>query len=209
MGELSLRDIAEQTGADKLNHKYESKYEAHLDQFRLQKIKLLEIGVKHGASLAMWEQYFPHADIFGMDIDPACRQYETARSKVFIGDQANPADLRSMLERIGPPLDVIIDDGGHTMVQQRTSFEVLFDQLRPGGLYIVEDTHTSYREKNGGGEPGKPDTFIAMLKGLLDDVHFRVLQKRGVNVRFSVAEVHVYPKICFIRKGKQLAEPGR
>jgi hypothetical protein len=201
--ELSLREIAEKTAADKFNHKYESKYEAHLGQFRREKIRLLEIGVKRGASLAMWEQYFPHAEIFGLDIDPACRQFETARSRIFIGDQASPADLRSMINGIGAPLDIIIDDGGHTMLQQRTSFEVLFEHVRPGGLYIVEDTHTSYREKNGGGEPGKPGTFIAMLKELLDDVHYRVLHKRGVNVRFSVSEVHVYPKICFIRKGKQ------
>lgn len=199
--DLSLREIAEKTGADKLNHKYESKYEAHLGPLRRDNVRLLEIGVKHGASLAMWEQYFPQAEIFGLDIDPACRQFETPRSTIFIGDQADPTSLRSMMARIGPPLDIIIDDGGHTMAQQRTSFEVLFEYVRPGGLYIVEDTHTSYREKNGGGEPGKPDTFIALLKGLLDDVHYRVLEKRGVRVRFPVSEVHVYPKICFIRKG--------
>ena len=47
------------------------------------------------------------------------------------------------------------------------------------GLYIVEDTHTAYRDTHGGGEAGTPDTFIMLLRGLLDDLHYRVLRKQG------------------------------
>jgi demethylmacrocin O-methyltransferase len=202
---LSLREIAERCGVDKLQHKYEAHYEAHLGPLRNERVRLLEIGVKKGASLAMWEEYFPHAQIFGLDIEPSCLNCGTARSRVFIGDQADRVTLSAIIEQIGSPLDVVIDDGGHTMVQQRTSFEVLFAHVRTGGFYIVEDIHTSYREKNGGGERGRPDTFIALLKGLVDDLHHRTLTKRGDRVEFPVAEVHAYPKICFIRKGKPLA----
>lgn len=201
---VTLREIAERTGADKLKHKYESHYETHLGPWRESRIRLLEIGVKRGASLAMWEQYFPLADIFGLDIEPACRRYETDRSKIFVGDQEDPACLRTVMAQIGQPLDVVIDDGGHTMKQQRTSFETLFEYVRPGGLYIVEDTHTSYRDTHGGGAPGTADTFIMLLKGLLDDLHFRVLRKQGYADRFPVSAVHAYPKICFIVKGDHL-----
>lgn len=37
-----------------------------------------------------------------------------------------------------------IDDGGHSWNQQRTSFDVLFPAVVPGGVYILEDLLTSY-----------------------------------------------------------------
>jgi hypothetical protein len=48
-----------------------------------------------------------------------------------------------MFNTIDGPLDLIIDDGGHTMRQQQTSFGFLFRHLKVGGIYIIEDLHTS------------------------------------------------------------------
>ena len=50
-----------------------------------------------------------------------------------------------------PPLDILIDDGGHTMNQQITTFEVLFDKVKEDGIYLCEDLHTSYFKYFGGG----------------------------------------------------------
>jgi hypothetical protein len=40
--------------------------------------------------------------------------------------------------------DIIVDDGGHTMAQQTTSLVHLLRKVKSGGLYIIEDLHTSY-----------------------------------------------------------------
>ena len=53
------------------------------------------------------------------------------------------------MEIIGEPVDIIIDDGGHYMHQQQISFGFLFAYMRSGGLYFIEDLHTSYWPYNG------------------------------------------------------------
>ena len=43
----------------------------------------------------------------------------------------------------GGNYDIIIDDGGHEYRQQKPTFEVLWSQLSPGGLYYIEDLQVS------------------------------------------------------------------
>ena len=67
-------------------------------------------------------------------------------------------------------VDLIVDDGGHKMHQQITSFRELWPKLKDRGLYIVEDTHTSYWPGFGGGfREGK--SFIEFAKDLIDRMH--------------------------------------
>jgi hypothetical protein len=40
--------------------------------------------------------------------------------------------------------DIIIDDGSHDPKHQLITFEHLFSNLKPGGIYIIEDIETSY-----------------------------------------------------------------
>ena len=127
---------------DKWHHYFEI-YERHLARLRPANPTLLEIGVQGGGSLEMWRQYFGHAaPVYGIDIDPAVRRHEDIATKIFIGDQANAGFLRDVLAQTGP-LDLVIDDGGHTANQQITSFETIYPTLSETGIYLVEDTHTS------------------------------------------------------------------
>ena len=70
--------------------------------------------------------------------------------KIEFGDQADPMFLLDVAAKHGP-FDVIVDDGGHKMHHQKVSFNTLWSQLADGGLYIVEDTHSSYWPGFGGG----------------------------------------------------------
>jgi hypothetical protein len=64
--------------------------------------------------------------------------------KCGVADQSNQIQLRNLLTEWGNPIfDIIIDDGGHTVKQQRVSIETLWAQLKSGGYYIVEDLHTN------------------------------------------------------------------
>ena len=131
---------------------------------------VLEIGVFHGGSLQMWKEYFgPGARIVGIDIDPRCRQFEEEQISVMIGDQADRGFLAEVRQRL-PQIDIVIDDGGHTMQQQITSFEELYPHVQPRGIYLCEDIHTSFVPAYGGGYR-REGTFLEYSKGLIDRLH--------------------------------------
>ena len=67
-------------------------------------------------------------------------------------------------------LDIIIDDGGHTMDQQKISFEHLFHKLKDGGIYLIEDTHTSYWYEYKGGYKSR-NSFIEYSKNVIDSLY--------------------------------------
>ncbi len=141
-----LRDFFLSRDQDDLRkwHHYFDIYERHLAPFRSKDVVLLEIGVSRGGSLKMWRSYFGDtARIAGIDIDKAAKRFEADGFDIFIGDQAKPAFLRSVIARTGWP-DIIIDDGGHTSNQQIVSFQNLYPTMKEDAVYIVEDTHTSF-----------------------------------------------------------------
>src|SRR5258707_12788916 len=85
--QVSLPDIALRDGSDKAwCHHYTHRYAPLFQPIRAQPIRLLELGVKDGASLRMWREYFPHASIFGDDIIPGAVPDCTE----FLGYQADP-----------------------------------------------------------------------------------------------------------------------
>lgn len=149
---------------------YTVAYSRYLSALRDRPIRLLEIGIAHGASLKMWEAYFPNAGIYGIDVNAACRQYQTERTRVFIGSQTDRKFLLQVMEEIGSPLDVVIDDGGHRMEQHWISLTTLFPYLSSGGFYVIEDLHTAYEARYGGGYLAKEST-IEFLKGLVDQIN--------------------------------------
>ncbi len=110
---------------NKFNH-YFDVYERHFSKFRGKKVTIVEIGVFQGGSLQMWRDYFgPDATIWGIDIDPNCKTLEEKDTHILIGSQEDPDFLNSIVDKIGP-IDLLIDDGGHTQNQQIVTFDVLF-----------------------------------------------------------------------------------
>jgi hypothetical protein len=143
---LTLDELAIKHSTDKSSkdHQYTLRYSMYLEQYRDVEFNLLEIGVFDGASVKMWKDYFPKATIVAIDIDTRCKQYEEDRIHIHIGDQTDVNFLLSVYEQY-KHFEVILDDGGHSWKQQIVSFETLFPKLSNGGLYFVEDLHTSYR----------------------------------------------------------------
>ncbi len=145
-------------------------YDRHLSRYRGKAPVVLEIGVYHGGSLQMWKKYFGRgATIYGIDVDERTRDFGEDGIHIVIGDQSDREFLRELVTRIGP-IDIVIDDGGHTMEQQIVSFEELWPAVVDGGEYIVEDLHTSYWGHYGGGL-GRSGTFIEWAKDLIDRQH--------------------------------------
>lgn len=126
-------------------------YDRHLSPYRGRPITVVEFGVQHGGSMRMWRDYLGRkARIFGIDIDPRCAAVAAPGSEILIGDQSDPAFLASVRERVGT-VDVLIEDGGHTMDQQLTTFREMWPAIGDGGVFLIEDLHTSYWPTYGGG----------------------------------------------------------
>lgn len=182
-------------------------YHRHLARFRNRPVTVVEFGVSHGGSLQMWRHYFGRrARIYGVDINPRCKRFEARRTKVFIGDQEDRSFLRSLAEQIGP-VDVLIEDGGHTMGQQIATFEELYPLVREdGGVFLIEDLHTNYWAKYGGGHR-KPGTFIEYTKDQLDQLnawHSRDTPGFAVDdFTRTTDSVHFYDSVVVFEKRKR------
>ncbi len=151
-------------------HHYFEIYHRHFARFRGRSPVLVEIGVFHGGSLQMWRNYFgPGARIIGIDIDPRCRRFEDESTTILIGDQSDRRFLAEVRERL-PQIDILIDDGGHTMTQQITTFDELYPHIQPEGIYLCEDIHTSLMEEYGGGYR-REGTFLEYSKALVDRLY--------------------------------------
>jgi SAM-dependent methyltransferase len=146
-----LTEIANRIGTDKgtmdYGHRYTLFYHELLDELSKKHIKMLEIGVADprfpGASLKMWNEYFPDIELIGYDINPDAKQFEKENVSVFIGDQNNPAHLEECVKTYGGDFDIIVDDGSHYGEHIVTSFKTLYPYLKEGGIYIIEDLHAA------------------------------------------------------------------
>jgi hypothetical protein len=164
--------IAAKNDTDK-GTSYTRVYHALLAAVREEPLRLLEIGVYNGGSLRMWREFLPNATLFAIDVDPRCLAFEQEipGATIRLVDQADPAQLRRFVAETGGGYDVIIDDGGHTMDQQITSFEVLFPHVVSGGTYVIEDLGTSYWAEYGGRDLGEEGTGVALVKRLVDSAN--------------------------------------
>ncbi|MGB8468136.1 MAG: class I SAM-dependent methyltransferase [Candidatus Babeliales bacterium] len=177
-GNNLLDRIALKHGTDKSSriHNYTRHYSHYFLHLRHKPIKFLEIGFCQGASARLWDEYFKKAELYFIDINPGV--FDDAkglsnRCHIDLIDQGNAAQLEEYALKYGP-FDIIIDDGGHTMHQQITSFETLFSHVAPGGMYIIEDMHTSYAKGDLAGLycPNCPKAAVNFLKDRIDDLNF-------------------------------------
>lgn len=177
-------------------------YDRHFSRFRGSDVCLVECGVYQGGSLQMWKHYFgPRARIVGIDINPHCKRCEEDQIEVIIGDQEDRHFLMSLRERI-PRIDILIDDGGHTMDQQIHTFEELFPHVDPHGVYLCEDIHTSYEAFYGGGYR-KRGTFVEYSKDLVDRMNAWRSETKRLKVgdfTRSAYSLHFYESVLVIEK---------
>ena len=182
-------------------------YESHFSRFRGKSPKILEIGVFHGGSLQMWKEYFGHGcKIYGLDIEPRCKSLEEEDIEIFIGSQTDRTFLKDIKNKIGL-VDILIDDGGHTMEQQITTYEELFSLVSDNGVYLCEDLHTSYWSDWGGGLK-KSNTFIEYSKNFIDYInshHWReTTVVDGKPFANSVKSISYYDSVLVIEKQQKL-----
>lgn len=206
-----LTALARIFGSDKWgSHFYTPHYACHLEPWRRLRVNLLEIGIggmedpnQGGESLRMWKQYFPRGNIYGVDILDKCGVDEP-RIRTYRGSQNDAAFLRHVAKEIGR-LDIVIDDGSHINEHVIRSFETLFPLLASRGLYVIEDTQTSYWPKFGGDpDPLTSDlTTMSYFKRLIDGLNYEELPNPRAISPFDaeIVAIHFYHNLIFIEKG--------
>lgn len=171
---LTLNQIGLNSNSDKSSnwHNYLDLYDKHFTPHRNSKINILELGILFGDSLKILHEYFENSFIYGLDImDKSYLKDE--RINIIQGDQSDRGLLSEFEDDF---FSIIIDDGSHKMSHQQISFGVLFKKLKSGGVYVIEDLHTShseYRENIMYGESlfelTKNNSTIEFLNGIVDN----------------------------------------
>lgn len=187
-------------------------------------LTIMEIGVDRGGSLEIWKKYLPEGSkIHGVDINPKCNEISFSENIFFhLGSAAD----RSFMEKTfdNTEFDIILDDGSHICSDVIETFNIMFPKIKNGGLYIIEDLHTSYWESFGGG-CRKENSSIEYFKNFVEALNSdyishsvcsepirakikRILKKQSVNsisyhgIDYSkiIESITFYDSICAVKK---------
>jgi hypothetical protein len=155
-----LTNLGLQYGTDKSTyHNFTDFYDSHLNKLKNEVENILEIGVFYGASLKMWKNYFVNAKIFGIDTEHK-KEYDDDKITTFVCEQTDLNKINELFE--DEFFDLIIDDGCHNMKEQQMAFLFFSKKLKRGGIYIIEDLHTSVIN----GENINNMTTLSMIESL-------------------------------------------
>jgi hypothetical protein len=194
-GQLTALADKYETDKGSLGHNYTEVYEYFFLPKKHEARKIFEIGVLEGASLRTLRDFFPNATIYGIDIEDTS-QLNSKRLKTFVADQSSREQLKKFIGEYGSDFDIIIDDGGHTMEQQQVSFGYLFNHVRPGGYYIIEDVHTSRYGRKYGVEEGAKNSTLTMIHTYMDEAqiisqYMTAEEGRYLNDNIKYAQLHI------------------
>jgi hypothetical protein len=210
-----LAPLAQKYGSDKFSpHFYTRHYHRQFAHLRDRPIRLLEIGVGGyndpslgGASLRMWRDYFPLGAIYGLDLYP--KNIAEDRIRTYQGPQGDPLTIAAIVNDVGAPFDIIIDDGSHVSEHVIASFMMLFQHLAPDGIYAVEDLQTSYWSDHGGNsfdlESGL--TSISFFKKMIDGLNWQEIHRPGYTPTLydrHIIGMSFFHNLVFIQKGENL-----
>ncbi|MEB8389298.1 hypothetical protein OO012_18895 [Rhodobacteraceae bacterium KMM 6894] len=152
--QINLTDLADEYGSDKgsTKHRYTELYHMLFHPYRNRKITFLEMGLliggpEHGIdkdrettdlpSIRMWLEYFPKADIHGLDVSDFS-WFKNDRFTFHRCDMDDRAQIATTAADMPAP-DIVIDDASHASHHQQNAFLEIFPKLASGGLYVIED----------------------------------------------------------------------
>ena len=178
-------------------------YDDYFKNFKNKKINILEIGVHEGKSLMIWKDYFPKANIIGIDLKSY--NFNINRIFTFQGDQTDINFLLGVSRKF-KKFDIIIDDGSHVCSHIIKTFSALFDFLKEDGLYICEDLQTSYWPRYGGSRINlnKKNTSLSFFKTLVDSGNYESYDRpfyKKSKFDGKIKFVHFFQNLVIIKKG--------
>jgi hypothetical protein len=154
-----------------------------------------------------------HTQVWGIDIIESVRDLEgsfppsvNSQIRTRVGSQTDAAFLRQLAAEAGGGFDIVLDDGSHVNSHMISTFETLYlDHVKAGGVYIVEDVHTSYM-KSHGGELGLATTFMEYSKRLTDKLNAWHCEKLELDEFVNTTDsMHFYDSIVVVEKKQEVS----
>lgn len=189
-----LAEIYTKCGTDKgeTGHHYGNFYEPYFEKFKGKTdLAILELGVWTGDSVAAHDEYFEHANIWAIDINPSrCGNRFQGKPNIHIvrGDSNNVAYFKELFGDL--KFDIILDDASHLVKDQMNNLYNFRQFLKPDGIFILEDLHTSF-------DPGFGCTYEdSPLRFLIDQhkVSYFDDQKQEELLK-DIREVHTFTRM--------------
>jgi hypothetical protein len=184
-------------------------YEEIFSKYKNKNIKFVEIGVFSGGSLFMWKKFFgPKAKIIGIDLNPDSLKLKKYGFEIEIGDQSNENFWSFFFKKHGN-IDIVLDDGGHTNFQQIVTANACIPKINDGGLFVCEDTPTSYL-KSKFYNPSKY-SFINYCKKKVDDIHSRILNiiPNKISLSKYIFSINFYESIVCFQINRKLCKKNK
>lgn len=186
--------------------KYFDIYENLLSKYRDKHITFVEIGIFNGGSLKMWKKFFgKNSRIIGIDLNEKCKKFENKKDniEVFIGNQSSEKFWDDFFLKVGK-VDIILDDGGHTNLDQIITFSKVVPNIKDYGLLIVEDTHTSYLKNY---NSSFKYSFINFSKNLIDDLNHNIdlkldLEKKN-KIKNYIYSIEYYESVVVFKINRE------
>jgi len=160
---------------------------------------ILEFGVFHGESIRWLRHKYPAARIVGFDILPIQADWPVGDGISYLeGDQGNPELMSQLISSCQVNFDLVIEDGSHDPLHQRDALLCTLPYLAPGGLFILEDAHTSFRElRDHRVISGSPYTRTARGRAIFAGVFERLVPKpRHVNILTCLLAIEHARSLC-------------
>jgi 23S rRNA U2552 (ribose-2'-O)-methylase RlmE/FtsJ len=172
--------------------KYFEVYNEFFKPFRNKNITFVEIGIHNGGSLEIWKNYFGEKSrIIGIDVNPQCKIFEKDGYEIFIGNQSDPKFWHNFFKEVGK-VDIILDDGGHTNLDQIITTVNVVDKINDNGLLVIEDVHTSYIEEY---NSNIKFSFINFTKELINKIN----SNKDSEFKKLIYSIHYFDKIVIFR----------
>jgi hypothetical protein len=225
----SLFEIAKRTYSGDVGTKNPWYYLRYDDFFRGNNFKptgILEVGVHKGESTKVFAQAFPHAKIVALDLN----RYSDVDFAAFPNvtylqaNQTDAARLHQIIQcEFSSGFDLVIDDASHVGAFSKMTFDAVFPQLNPGGIYIVEDWGTGYWDDftDGSRFQEYPLTFhdsniprrlpshdfgmVGFVKSLVDmtsESDIRLRQSDPVKHKSRIEKLEISGAICIALKSR-------
>lgn len=130
---------------------YFEAYHNHWQRYRGKEVTFMEVGVQSGGKIPLLRTYFGSGFTYvGIDINPSVKMFDDADwVNIEIGNSQDPEFWKEVRAKY-PKVDLFLDDGGHTMKQQRTAMEEMLPHIQSDGVYMCEDLSTSWSPRFGG-----------------------------------------------------------
>lgn len=136
---MTLKELIDNRYSDKNTvHSYIDVYQEVLEPISISATRVLEVGIWKGGSIKLWSEFFPNAQIYGVDISLDMVEVDLSSPKITC--LTTDAYDREFVKSLGyGTFDFVIDDGPHTKESMVFFAEEYVKLLKPGGILIIED----------------------------------------------------------------------